>query len=407
MADLYNDGGILAVSKQNTSLVASFYGLNLTTKEIALYRMLLPTAGAMTKSVKAFDGTMPEFSVVKAVSGSNSGVVRGNYADPEMEMSIEIREDFNGIGLTSDNKSGVSKDLIQAIFKGQTFKHGSDLIRVVSVNGSVIERKKAQPCELNREFGNLLAYETKNLFDGSAMKGSKIALKTNFYDESYKAFSNAVMLESAETLGSRAYTLRIANYYPTVESITENDASENTIQLGGMKCGEFWSAGNFFMDGLVSEGDTDLEKINYTVDYVVVNATDPTDFGTSGEKAIIIDPTTGAFTIKETNGTDTWTAVSTGTFKAGQGRVFSTKFVVGATVASATTQNTFVSVKTAGADNSGVASNFAYNSAIIEEAETGSIPSPIVVPSNFICKCYEYDRNTEAFVATVATATCI
>lgn len=357
---------------------------NLTTNDISAYFIGIATLENLSDVRKKYLNTTTEDNYVMNSRGEIISNLPSNEANPEGTLTATFKVDWNS--KIEGQAYGNATNLYESMIMGQTFYHGVDKCVVVSVLGSRKTGKKATKCEINKGWKAFLAYEVQNLATGGLdASGNPTFVKNTFIDK-VALEGTSVALETLTTMGngktsSMLFPVLTADNVP----FSQNDDGDS-YAVEFKITSDVWDGENSLATGArVEQALTSTGKTYLEVDYMVVSDIDPTDFGVSGDLICIVNPTTLAFSIKESTGS-AWNA-TTGTFKA-LAKISANKFT-NTTLSVATNHRTFLVPATVSTANDGVATNF----------NDGGTANPVI-------KAYTLDRTNEEFVALTVESVC-
>lgn len=378
MANIRDIGGEDIVARTASELLVSCLGRNLTSGSIDLYTILVTTKDPITGlNLDNFISGNFDVSYVKASNGTNVGNNLLDEVDPEGTIDITFKDDYNFI---SSNSYGFCRNKLLGMLRGETFTIGSDTIEVVGTNGNIkTDTVKIPVANLNLPFKDLLYYEGNNLKISQGVLNGQPTFRINSFINNYNRTRKCVALEFYTASGSGKQSSYLFPYV-AVNTVTHDEGDENMYSVSAIRICDAWERENYFSSGVSSEDELTTDNIReIEVDYIVEATSEPTDFGESGDVICKINPTTGVFEIKVSDGSAWQDPASAGTFIA-QARIFSKNHTTD-TIANATQRNCFVSTATAVSDMSNGQGTAYY---------TGSTPS-------YICNVYNYNRDTQAF----------
>lgn len=393
MADITN-ANLKTHNAKDSQLFCYVEGKNLTTKEVGLYIINIVAKENLTDLAKSnFLPYVTGDNWIRTSDGKISGRGTGEGAEPSATFTVTTKDDLNTYN--ADAKYGVANGLIEAIFRGQTFKHGNDTILVVGTNGTLMQSgEKASRCEMDLDPQYLFYYEASKLFVGQSIDDNgNIVTKANNLRAKSKRECKTVAFELYTLFDSGIeVTTLIPEAYANSVAISEDD-SANTISAEFTRTGEVWNANQSLLYGAkYNFAITDLNKHSLEVDYIAQTATgitDVTDFGVSGNTLAVVNSTTGAVLLYTSTGS-AWTPEVTGTMVVGC-RISSNKHTT-STIALAVSQRCVIAMKTVGAGNTGTGANFAIDSS--------------GVTKNYVCKFFVQDRDAEDFEAFSVVSVC-
>ena len=355
----YNVGGIEAVNRtMSRGLVTRLYK-NLNGGNIVALSMELVTKDVLT-GFDMGDYLSPTFAKVNVyhTSGTYDDMVSTDQEVKANELSFTLKEDFNT--LADDYVAGEERNYLTALMLGNSIIINGDTYVCVGTNGIMKRNTKTAARDQEKDWQYLVYKEGNfvripNTYDHTT--GGK-KLQKNTYKQVIDLEQATFIYEHAVSKGSKTEVMFIPLVYTT--NATKDEADINTMSFPAMKVCDVHNKKDFLFDGVTTEfaiTDTDITELE--VDYIVQasGAVPPTDFGTSGEVALVIDSDDGSMEVYTTNGTDTWTQDTTGRFLQGA-RILS-KQLTADTIANAVAGSYIVAVATAVTDAfGGTAANF-------------------------------------------------
>ena len=395
MADITN-ANLKTHNAKDSQLFCYVLGKNLTSKEVGLYIINIVAKENLTDLAKSnFLPYVTGDNWIRTSDGKISGRGTGEGAEPSATFTITTKDDLNTYN--ADAKYGIANGLIEAVFRGQTFKHGNDTILIVGTNGTLMQSNsdKASRCEMDLDPQYLFYYEASKLFVGQSIDDNgNIITKTNNLRAKSKRECKTVAFELYTLFESGVeVTTLIPEAYANSVTISEDD-SANSVSAEFARTGEVWNANQSLLYGAkYNFAITDLNKHSLEVDYIAQTATGiagVTDFGVNGDTLAVVNKTTGAVLLYTSTGL-AWTPNNTtGTFVVGA-RITANKYTT-STIALAVPQRVAIAYKTVGTANTGTGANFAIDS-------TG-------VTKNYVCKFFVQDRDAEDFEAFSVVSVC-
>lgn len=352
-------------------------GHNLTTNKIGLYSVTIPIHEALSGLPKErILGRKRDKTNIFDTLGDLSSITTQNATINEYTGTLTIAD--NSIFEVDKTVIKGYRNVLEAMLLGETFNDGNDNIRVLGVGGNV---KLSTGMLRNKDWKYFFDKDNKLL---KAFTGTETA---NIFLGAYNKDTLSVCLEVEGT--SNTEETQVVKYGAVCagNAMFSEGEDRNTVAIDVDFISDFRTYNQTMEKGFATnnvDAKTSSTIARFNVDYVMVNATgaDPSDFGTSGEIAIIINSTDGTFDIKETNGTDAWTSI-TGTVVEGA-MIFGTK-TGSATVAAAIDEYSYVAVKTGG-----VASGTAV-------ATTVTSPTTYTLATTYNLPIYVFQFGTGAF----------
>lgn len=356
-------------------------GHNLTSNKIGLYSITIPVHDAL--SGMPLDRMLGRDKVQNQIftsDGELAGITLSNVNLPTAEGTLTIADN----ALFETDKSIVAgyRNALESLLLGETFSDGTDLIRVLGVGGNV---------KLTN--GMLRGKDWKYFFekDNKLIKAYTGSEATNVFLGAYNRTSLCNCLEVKGIANDdTTKVIKYAGVFFSGNNLGEADERNNVTVNAKFNC-DFRTYNQTMEEGFATDNvdaDTATTIYKIEVNYIIAQSggAAPTDFGTNGETACIIDTDDGTFTIKKTNGTDAWTAINGG---IGQGcLIFSKKLSTGATIAAATDAYNYVAVKTAGAAGTGTA-----------VATTVTSPTTYTLGTTYTLPVYVFQMSTGTFAA--------
>ena len=115
---------------KDSQLFCYVLGKNLTSKEVGLYIINIVAKENLTDLAKSnFLPYVTGDNWIRTSDGKISGRGTGEGAEPSATFTITTKDDLNTYN--ADAKYGIANGLIEAVFRGQTFKHGNNTILIV------------------------------------------------------------------------------------------------------------------------------------------------------------------------------------------------------------------------------------------------------------------------------------
>lgn len=319
---------------------AKVIGHNLTTNKIGLYSVTIPIHEALSGMPKErLLGRKRDKTNIFDTLGDLASITTQNATINEYTGTLTIAD--NSVFEVDKTVIAGYRNVLEAMLLGETFSDGTDDIRVLGVGGNV---KVTSGMLRNKDWKYFFDKDNKLL---KAFTGTETS---NIFLGAYNKDTLSVCLEVEGT--SNTEEVQVVKYGAVCagNNMFSEGEDRNTVAIDVDFISDFRTYNQTMEKGFATnnvDAKTSSTIARFNVDYVMVNATgaDPSDFGTSGEIAIIINSTDGTFDIKETNGTDAWTSI-TGTVVEGA-MIFGTK-TGSATVAAAIDEYSYVAVKTGG-----------------------------------------------------------
>ena len=359
-------------------------GKNIDSGDISAYFVGIATLENLSDVRKKYLNTTTDDNYVRNSRGEIITNLTSQEAEPTGELTATFKVDWNS--RIEGQTYGNAHNLYEAMIMGQTFMHGTDKIMVVSVLGARKGNKRADKCSINKAYKSFLGLEAQYLNTGGLdASGNPVFVKNTFIDK-VALEGTSVAMETLTTMGngktsSLLFPVLTADNVP----FSQNDDGDS-YAVAFKITSDVWEGENSLATGArVIEPLTATNKSYLEVDYMVVSITDPTDFGVSGDLMCIVNPTTLAFSIKESTGS-AWVA-TTGTFKA-LAKISANK-ITNTIIVSAISHRTFLVPATVSTANDGVATNF----------NDGGTANPII-------KAFTLDRTNEEFVALTVESVC-
>ena len=376
----------------DSQLIMYVMGLNLTTKKVGLYFLNIVGKDPITGlDLMNYSPYVTQNTYIKNSNGKIAGLVTSEASEPTGSFTLKTTNDLNGH--QADAPYGTAKNLLEILFTGGVFNHGTDKVKIVGVNGTNATASQITKCMMGWEYKNLFYYQAGKMkgAQGVDNDGNPILVTNTFIDKPNREVS-AFALESYVAYDADTVVSRLLPFCFTSTITTDEDNTANSISAEIMKVGDIWNGQDSLIYNSVAKFvATDVDKVALEVDYIHISATTPTDFGKAGQTLLLVNPTTGATKLYTTDGSTAWTAVATGTFK--QYAVITSNKLSTTVVATAVAGRVAVALKTIGTANAGFASNFAEDS-------TGAV-------KNFVCSFYYFDRENNGEPAVWApTSTC-
>ena len=379
------------VARTNTELTFSFLAVNNSTKKVGLYVVAVPTKQPITGAIKGnWLKSNYAMNYVAINNGDIAGTTLADQEEPTGELTLTFNQDFN---LIQENSNGFQRNILEALLMGQSISDGSgNKIAMLGSQGNYKTDTKATRCQLNLEFGHLVAKEWKKLIvDGAFDEDTYEPIKkTNTLIYSKSLTSKGFIMETYSLSGSGKEECCMCAVCMYSDMTADEADTANTTAITLQPFADYYSRPQFLYEGVESDIEVDSVVEELKVDYIVENASDPTDFGVSGDKIAIVNPTTGVVVIKESTGL-AWDAYGAGKTFLEYARISATKTTTD-TIANAVDGMAYIAIKTPTADLTGTASRFDRDSAGVVE--------------NFICRVLAYDRDTNLFAAYVPGTIC-
>lgn len=327
------------INFQSEVVSVKVVGHNLTTDALGLYTLDIPIHSPLSGfPLDRISGRSRTENMVMATDGSLGDITISDVEIPTQEGTLTISD--NSLFRTGTVVAGY-RDAIIGMILGESFFDGKgDKIKVLGVAGNV----KNNRWRYNNDWKYFFDLDNKLILPYSETED------INKFMNATSKHSICVAMEVKGTYNDfSARVLKYGAVFFSGSGISEANES-NTIDTPVKFRSDFREyTGNMEEGFAIAEVDaTDSTAIKrFNVSAILVNATgaSPTDFGTSGTLVAVIDSSTGAVSVQESNGTDTWTPV-TGTFVAGA-LIFSTKTGT-VKLADAVDGYTYVAIKTGG-----------------------------------------------------------
>ena len=352
-------------------------GENQTTNEVDVYVVGVVENSDLSGVTKRYLNLLSEDNYINGNNGQIIANMKSNTTAPEGTFDFEASINF--AMQNKKAKAGISTNLLEAIILGQGFYKDNNFIKIIGTNGFLAKNK----CEINvPKASAVFAFEILNVQNGEMDGDRPKFIPNNFV----KREVPSVALETYTLLdsGNTASTLIPCVYTANSSFSQADDASKMSVSF--MRPCDTWDATESILTGAREVADiTDLNKAYLEVDYMVTAVADPTDFGVNGDRICIINPTTGAFAIKTSDGTSTWTADVVGGFVP-YAKITTNKLTT-STIALATDQRTLAVVTGVGGENNAgfvvnsrteASKRFTY-SIYTPENETWSLYAPVGV----------------------------
>ncbi len=315
-------------------------GHNLTTDKIGLYTMDIPVHEPLSGFPTDFLlGRGKNQNQIFDTTGELCSITLSEANIPTYEGSLTVSDN----SLMEINKTVIKgyRNALDAMLLCESFYDSAtgDKIRVLGVGGNV---KLASGMLRNKDWKYFFELDNKLI---KAYTGSETA---NIFLGAYNRTSLCSALEVKQISNTDVTkVLKYSAIFCSGEGLSEANES-NTVATNIKFCSDFRTYNQTMEEGFAADNvdlKTSTTIARFNVDFIMSNATgaSPSDFGTAGQIAAVINTATGAVKVQETNGADTWTDI-TGTFVDGA-LIFGTK--VGTTTVAATTNGyTYVAIKT-------------------------------------------------------------
>jgi hypothetical protein len=177
-------------------------------------------------------GRTREINDIFNSSGSYAGSTMGNEILNTTDMTIGFSEDYVYL---SDNPQGhiVSRDILMAMLKGDSFKFGDKLIKVAGTNGSV---KRGRNATSDRLFGGLFVLDGKLVVPQAAEEDGSAVLEPNSRVVSYNTSALTVMIEFLYTFSEEkkngfrfVYTLNSGFSYNEADDVNKISCTSQVL----------------------------------------------------------------------------------------------------------------------------------------------------------------------------------
>lgn len=325
------------INFQSEVVSVKVVGHNLTTDALGLYTLDIPIHSPLTGfPLDRISGRSRAENMVMATDGSLGDITISDVEIPTPEGTLTISD--NSLFRTGTVVAGY-RDTIIGMILGESFYDGKGYkIKVLGVAGNVKNNK----WRYNKDWKYFFELDNKLILPYSETED------INKFMNATSKHSLCVAMEIKGTYND--FSTRVLKYgavFFSGSGISEANES-NTVDTPIKFKSDFREyTGNMEEGFAATEVDakdaTAIKRFN--VSAILVNATgaSPTDFGTAGTLVAVINSSTGAVSVQESNGTDAWTPV-TGTFVAGA-LIFSTKTGT-VDLATATDGYTYVAIKT-------------------------------------------------------------
>ena len=340
------------VNYQLGELYVTVFGENKTTGVVSLYTIALTPDEGMSFMLGTVLTNARDKQMTYQQGGDRASYIFQNAVTNEKTVSLTFMDD--AVYWKDTVVARVDRNVITAMLMGDSFKDGSNIIKVIGTNGT----RMVSPVETNAEPYNLfgrLGMSAKPQSDDGTGKPILVPNKDN---NSFKIFGITVMIEALTTYDSQTKKGERL-IFSAPKSATKVDGQPNKITVEFDVFSDTMVTDKLFKDGLTGAdtvATTGTESI-YSIhaDYVISSSagTAPTFAGVAGEVAVSIDSDSGIINIFK-YGTDWTTVPVTSTIGAGAMIYGATSGIDLAT--KPTTGKCYVGVKTAGATGVAVAS---------------------------------------------------
>jgi len=291
----------LLVMGRSESSTALDYG------KVDVYAIGVVENSDLSGITKRYLNITTEDNWINGNSGKLVANMKSNETAPESTFDFEASLDFN---MQRRGRAGVSPNLLEAVMLGQGFYRGDDFIKIIGTNGYLAKNK----CDINRIPASAFFYNEVMNLDQGMMIGDVMDFKFNsFLKREVPSFA----IETYGVLDSGNVESKLIPCCYTAN--TSFAQADDTSKLSGtlMRSCDAWDSTDSILYGKKEENVlTDDNKSDFEVTYIVKNATGavPSDFGVSGDTILVINNTTGAFTIHTSTGS-AWTKSILGSFK--------------------------------------------------------------------------------------------
>ena len=364
-----------------------FLAKNMTDGIVSMFTLGIATLENLSGISKRFLPTTTSDNWVNGSDGSLLTNLPSNVEAPSSTITLTYKVDYNG--RVEKTAYGLSSNIYEIATMGGSFYVGADKYVVVSTLGTFKNGKKATKCSINQVWGRVWRREYNNLFTGGfdEVTGEPIFETNTFISKVKQEAPNTFVLESTVTLGDGTVSSLLMPALYTTNSPISIDDGGDSYSLECMVVTDVVEGDNAItLNARKSYEVTYVNKPYLEVDYIVYGTALPTDFGVSGDVIAFVNSTTGAVLIETSDGS-AWTVNATGTFE--QDAKITANKITTSTIASATAERNIVVLASANASNGGVATDF--------DTKVGT--------SQFYCKMFTQDRETEGFVRLTVEGT--
>lgn len=172
--------------------VGELSGQNLEPHKLNIYsaEVSIPDSG-ISIPLDNIMGRTREINDIFNTRGSYAGSTMGNEILNTTDMTIGFTEDYVYL---SENPQGhiVSRDILTAMLKGDSFNNGASIIKVAGTNGAV---KRGRDAASDRLFGGLFVADGKLVVPQAAEENGKAVLQPNSRVVAYNTTALTVMVE--------------------------------------------------------------------------------------------------------------------------------------------------------------------------------------------------------------------
>jgi hypothetical protein len=360
-------------------------------KKVKIFSTIIPLRDALPAMPKELmAGRKRDKTNVFSATGGLAAITQGNVTLSEKMATITVGDDLVfdlGASLGAPTRS-----VLKSMLTGEVFKSSASAtspIVTLGVAGNVVDTTGTCPSMVLGQDWKYLLKEDLRLI----IPYGRGATKTNSFMDTASSTQIGIMVEYKTTYGSGKVS--VSRYAGAcggdLQDISGDDMNKFSVNL------DFYSDAREYSDYFINGGyDFDLDSAteikNIMVSAIVTNSTPtaPSDFGTSGDLIALVDSDNGATVIKKSTGS-AWVDI-TGFLVAGS-KIFSKKKTA-TTIAAATTEWAYLSIKTGG--GAVPATGTAIATTVTTESGTG-----YTLGATYVMPIMDYNFDTEAFLAYI------
>lgn len=363
----------------------SFLAENLTTGVAGLFsiKMSVPDQG-ISYDIGFLNGRVPETQANNNCNGDVIGLTRGNKTYNERSLEMTFGDDYNVLQSVDPT---IYRNILISALNGGSFEFGGDMYAVIGTNG--VRNIVTDLNDLDHKF---YFYEDGKVFLPDKVNADgTYRTKSNNFVTAFKD-NNCVMTELLYAFNDNAVKGdRFVYVLGGDVSFNEGSSADyNRYTVPAMRYSDYRSIDKYMIMGVtnpetLSTTETEeLYRLNVDMIIEVAGGGVPTLAGTVGQSIAVVD--TDDFTVElylhDGTGWDS-TAVTSVLGKGAM--IYSTSVDTALDGATATTQASYVGIKTAGATGA----------AVCVDAKTGTAGTG---DSTGILTCYDWDYEDQTFV---------
>lgn len=329
-------------------------GENKTTGKTGIYYVPAQFDEGLSVLMGTLLSNAREKQMVFNQNGSRGCYIFQNEVMNEKTISLSFIDD--AIYWKDTVVARVDRNLLSAIMLGESFKDGTDVIKVIGTNGT----RMVEPVETNAEPRWLFEYAGKNAKPQSDDGTGKPILQTNVDNNAYKRFGVTVGIEAIyEFDNATKLGMRLLFCAPKTGTFTDGQPNKKVIEFDvfcdTLYVDKGFDEGVSNPDVVATTGTTPIYAINANYVIAVSGGGKPTfTKGAVGDVAVVIDTDDGSVEIYKKDATD-WGNTSVTSVLGAGAMIYGAKS--GTSLATEPTgKSVYVGIKTAGATGVAVAS---------------------------------------------------